>query len=138
MNARKKWLMKHPIQVKYLLIVILAMLAPTLLIGFCLYHLVFALLARQMVFPEAILSNLVPVVERVNGFLIFSLPLLALAILAIGLVVSHRFAGPIERMESELDRVLAGDRQRRIRMREDDDLKGVAHRINALLEQIGQ
>jgi len=128
--------MKHPIQAKYLLIVILAMLAPTLLIGFCFYNLVFNLLAEQLVFPEAIMGNLVPVIERVNSLLVFALPVMVLVILIIALFVSHRFAGPIERLESDLDRVLAGDTRHRVRVRRKDDLAGVARRINALLHTV--
>ena len=128
--------MKHPIQAKYLLIVILAMLAPTLLIGFCFYNLVFNLLAEQLVFPEAIMGNLVPVIEQVNNLLIFALPVLILVILCFALVISHRFAGPIERLESDLDKILAGDVRHRVRVRRKDDLSGVAKRINALLGEV--
>ena len=103
MRIRTQWTMKHPIQAKYLLIVIFAMLAPTIVIGFCFYNLVFNLLALQMVFPEAIMANLVPVIERVNMWLAISLPPLALVVLWVALVISHRFAGPIERLEKELE-----------------------------------
>ena|SRR3989338_3570426 len=133
MKVRAKWLMKHPIQVKYLSIVILAMLVPTLLIGFCLYNLIFNLLAKQMVFPEAIMANLVPVIDRVNAFLMFALPIAVLIILWFALVISHRFAGPIERLEGDLDQILAGDYTHRVRVRKRDDLMGVTKRINALL-----
>ena len=133
---RAKWFMRHPIQAKYLLLVLVAMLAPILLIGFCFYTLVFDLLARQMVFPEAIFSNLVPVVERVNTLLALTLPALALIILWFALVISHRFAGPIERLEADLDRILAGETKHRIRLRKNDDLKGVADRVNALVKRL--
>ncbi len=136
MKIRSRWLMKHPIQTKYLLIVILAMLAPTLLIGFCFYNLVFNLLAEQLVFPEAIMANLVPVIDRVNSLLVFALPVMVLVILFFALFISHRFAGPIERLESDLDRVLAGDPHHRVRVRRKDDLNGVAKRINVLLQMI--
>ena len=132
MRWRGKWFMKHPIQAKYLLLVLVAMLAPILLIGFCFYTLVFDLLARQMVFPEAIFGNLVPVIERINVLLGVTLPALSLLILWCALVISHRFAGPIERLEADLDRILAGETNHRIRLRKNDDLKGVADRINAL------
>ena len=131
---RSRWLMKHPIQAKYLLIVLLAMLAPTLLIGFCFYNLVFNLLAEQLVFPEAILGNLAPVIERVNNLLIFALPVVVLVVLFFALFISHRFAGPIERLESDLDQILAGNVHHKIRVRRKDDLGGVAKRINALLQ----
>ncbi len=135
MAARIKWFMKHPIQAKYLMVVLCAMLAPTLLLGFCFYTLIFDLMARQLVFPEAIFGNLVPVIERTNQMLILTLPAMILLILWWALVISHRFAGPIERLESDLDQILAGDRQHKVRLRKTDDLKGVADRINALLRR---
>ena len=133
MKVRTKWLVKHPIQVKYLLIVILAMLIPTLLIGLCLYNLIFNLLAKQMVFPEAIMANLAPVIERVNAFLMLTLPIATLIILWFAIVISHRFAGPIERLERDLDQILAGDYGHRVHVRKRDDLIGVTKRINMLL-----
>ena len=136
MRIRTKWFMKHPIQAKYLLVVILAMLAPTLLVGFCFYHLLFYLLARQMVFPEAIMANLVPVLDKVNMLLAVTLPIIAGTILYFAIVISHRFAGPIERLEKDLDRILQGDYQHKIYMRKRDDLKGVASRINHLVGKL--
>ena len=136
MKMRTKWFMKHPIQAKYLLIVILAMLAPTLMIGFCFYHLLFYLLAKQIAFPEAIMANLVPVLNKVNALLAVTLPIIALSILIFAVVISHRFAGPLERLERDLDRILEGDTQHKIYMRKKDDLKGVATRINALVARI--
>ena len=137
MAWRIKWFMRHPIQAKYLLLVLVAMLAPILLIGFCFYRLVFELLARQLVFPEAVYGNLVPVVDRVNNLLILTLPVLVFLILWCALMISHRFAGPIERIEADLDRMLVGDKQHRIRLRKNDDLKGVADRINTLARRLG-
>jgi HAMP domain-containing protein len=136
MAWRIKWFMRHPIQAKYLLLVLVAMLAPILLIGFCFYTLIFDLLARQLVFPEAIFSNLVPVIERINTLLALTLPALALVILWCALVISHRFAGPIERLEEDLDQMLAGHYHHKIRLRKKDDLKGVADRINTLVKRM--
>lgn len=136
MAWRSRWLMKHPIQVKYLILVLAAMAAPILLIGYCFYTLVFDLLARQLAFPEAIYANLVPVIDRINSLLALAVPALILVTLWCALVISHRFAGPIERLESDLDRILAGEVHHKIRLRKNDDLKGVAVRINALLRRL--
>lgn len=135
MNGRSRWFLKHPIQAKYLLIVLLAMLAPTLLMGFCLYHLVFRLLAQQISFPEAISANVVPVIERVNVILWIGMPILSVVMIFVALAISHRFAGPIERLESDLDDILSGQSSKRIRLRRQDDLGGVAERINQLLDR---
>lgn len=136
MKMRIPWIVKHPIQAKYLLIVILAMLAPTLLLGFCLYHVVFYLFANQLTFPEAIMANVAPVVQRVNSLLIVLLPVMAVFFLFLAVVISHRFGGPIERLERELDRILTGELDHHIHMRKNDDLKGVSTRINTLVERL--
>ncbi len=136
MALRIKWLMKHPIQAKYLLLVLLAMLAPMVLVGYCFYTLVFELMARQLVFPEAIFANLDPVIHRINHLMALTLPVLALIILWCALVISHRFAGPIERLETDLDRILSGEPRHRVHLRKNDDLKGVAERVNALARRL--
>jgi methyl-accepting chemotaxis protein len=136
MTVRINWLTKHPVQKKYLWIVVLSMLAPSAVIGFCLYQLVFHLLASQMAFPEAIAANIEPVIERVNFVLLVLMPVVAALIIAAALAVSHRFAGPIERLERDLDRILSGERDRRLQTRKNDDLSGVASRVNALLDQM--
>ena len=136
MGLRKRWLLRHPAQAKYLLLVLVAMLAPIVLVAFCFYTLVFDLMARQLVFPEAIFANLVPVIERINRLLALTLPVLSFVILWCALVISHRFAGPIERLESDLDQILAGNTRHRIRLRKNDDLKGVVERINALTRRL--
>ncbi|GEM_PF-947229 len=133
-QTRKRWFTGHQIQMRYLSIVIFAMVAPALVVGFCLYHLVFFLIARQMAFPEAVLANLVPVIGRVNMILVLALPPLALVIFALAVVISHRFSGPIERIERELDAIAAGDTGHRLRLREEDDWNGVAKRLNRILD----
>ncbi len=112
------------------------MLFPTLLVGYCLYHVVFSMLANQMAFPEAIAANLVPVIERVNGILAIALPALLLMLIWLGLLISHRFAGPVERMEADLDRILAGDLKHRVRVRKTDDLRAIAEKINDLVAKL--
>lgn len=138
-KSRRKWtswFRNHPLQTRYLTLVTVAMVVPAAVVGLCLYSLVISLLARQMAFPEAIQANLVPVIERVNFILLVTLPPLFIAVFAVALAISHRFAGPIERLESELDHVAQGNLNHRIRLREHDYLSGVALRVNLILETI--
>lgn len=134
--SRKKWFVKHPMQVKYLWMVAIAMLAPAAVVGFSFYHVMFRLMARQMAFPEAVASNIEPVVSRMNLFMAVTLPVVIAGIFLASLRLSHRFAGPLERLESELDRLLEGRNHAPIRVRENDDLAGVTRRINMLLQKL--
>ena len=65
--------------------------------------------------------------------MIVSLPLIFVTVLVWGFVISHRFAGPIERIERDLDEILAGEWGRVIQLRANDDLTGVADRINRII-----
>ncbi len=128
-------LTKHPLQSKYLVIVMLSMLLPTLVLASCLYFLVFSLLAEQFVLPEAIHSMLIPVFYRINLILVIALPVIFLVVFFFGLSISHRFAGPIERIERDLDAILSGRDKGLLRVRANDDLAGVIGRINRLIEK---
>ena len=137
MNLRRKLLVNHPLQIKYLSVIVAAMLVPTLVMGFCLYHMVFYLLANEMVFPEAIASNLVPVIDRVNAIMAVTLPLVVAVIFWMGLTLSHRIVGPISRIERELDKIIGGDFRHQIRLRKNDDLADIANKINSITAKLG-
>lgn len=132
---RPSWLTRHPIQSKYLFIVMMSMLGPTLALSACLYFLIFTLMAEQFALPEGIYIMLMPVFYKINLFMIIGLPVIFITVFIWGLVVSHRFAGPVERIERDLDEMLAGNREKRIRLRQKDDLTGIAERINQLMDR---
>lgn len=132
---RKRYWVGHPLQTKYLIFTLVVMLAPAALVTGCLYTLIFTLMEREMVFPEAVASNVMPVVSQVNQVLVISLPVCLVLGGVLAVRISHRLVGPVQRLEAELDRVLGGDSDQPIRMRATDDLRGVADRINRLLKR---
>lgn len=132
---RIRFLTRHPIQSKYLFIVMMSMLCPTLFLASCIYFLIFRLMAEQLALPEGIHAMLVPVFYRINLLLIIVIPAMMAAVFLWGLFVSHRFAGPIERIERQLDEALSGRSKGSIKLRAGDDLSGVAERINRLISR---
>lgn len=132
---RKRYWVGHPLQSKYLVFTLIVMLAPAALVTGCLYALIFTLMEREMVFPEAVASNIIPVIEQVNRVLLIALPVCVALGAVLAVRISHRLVGPVQRLESELDRILEGVSKEPIRMRATDDLRGVAERINRLLER---
>lgn len=134
--ARKKWWVKHPVQARFMAVVFAAMLAPVLIVGGGLYYLVFRLLAEQMAFPEAIAANLVPVLRQVNLWLFLTLPVILATVGWAAVIMTHRFAGPIERLQKELDHAMHGKLHGKIKVRHNDVLRGIVDRINLLLEKV--
>ncbi len=59
-----------------------------------------------------------------------------LVAIVIGIVATHRIAGPIYRIESDIDRALAGEKGVSIRLRRTDAFPGLARKVNQLLEHI--
>ena len=124
-------------QLRYLALLMTSMLVPLIFIGGCFYYLVFTIMAEQLGVPEYIAYNLVPVINKINIILLVGiLPIFALLMLW-GIILSHRFAGPLERLEKEIKRIAAeGDYAKRIKVRKHDDMKPIVNAINMLLEKV--
>lgn len=123
-----------PIQMKYLRSLLAAMVLPAALLGGCLYYLITTIMAKELIFTEAIDLVLKPALASINWTLAVGLPVVAVILFAWGVKLSHRFAGPIERVERELEAIKKGDVSRRIKVRENDDLKPMAERLNKILD----
>lgn len=135
LNKRKAKFIGTALQNKTLILVFAAAVIPAAIIVVCLYYLIFNMLAWQIGIPEAIAYNLVPVARKVNLILLIALPIVLFIIWFIALELSHRIAGPLYRLEKELDERIEGKKKGPIRLREKDELKLLADKINKLISR---
>jgi hypothetical protein len=134
---RKQIFTNKRVQLKYLVLLIVSMAVPLLFAVGCLYYLIFTLVAEQLGIPESIAINLFPVVKKINAMLAVGLPPLFLLLIWWGAVLSHRFAGPLGRIEKELHKIAhSHDFSHKINLRKHDDIKPVTDAINKLLDSI--
>ena len=133
---RKLQLIKYAVGSRYFRLLLISIVLPTLLLGACLYYLIFMVLAEDLGIPEAIAAHLLPVIHKINGLLLFGLPLIILLIAGWGLIIFTGLVGPINRVKKELDGIIKGDYSERIKIRKGDDLKPIADGINTLLDKI--
>ncbi|MDD5428570.1 MAG: hypothetical protein PHI58_04965 [Candidatus Omnitrophica bacterium] len=134
---RTKYLTGSRIQMHYLALLMISIIAPLVFSVACLYYLVFKIMAEQLGIPEYIALNLFPVIHKINMVLLIGMPPLFLILIVWGVVLSHRFAGPIERLEKELKRIAhSKDYKIRLRVRKGDDIKPVADAVNELLNSV--
>ena len=127
---------KHKLQLRYLTLIIIAMTVPALIVGSCLYYFIFTIMAEQLGIPEAIAINLMPVLKKINFMLIAGLVPLFILLFLWGLRLSHRFSGPLERIEKDLDKILEGDTSIRFKVREKDDIRNIVDKLNKLIEKL--
>ena len=78
--------------------------------------------------PELLLSILPPLL--VNDLAIMVL------VIIVGIFTTHRIAGPIYRMESDIERTLSGEQGVRVRLRTGDAFPDLAEKVNQLIERI--
>jgi len=112
------------------------MVIPTVVVGGCLYYLVLTVMADQIVLPDIIARDLLPVIERINYILVISLPIVFVCLLTWAVVLSYRFVGPLERLEEDLQKIDEGDYSVRLEIDQDHDLAPIAGVINDLVHQL--
>jgi methyl-accepting chemotaxis protein len=134
-HRRRRYFIKSGLQMRYLRLVLLAIILPTFLFALCLYYLIFYLMAEQLGIPESIAYNIIPVLNKINIILLIGLPVISILLLFWGLVISHRIAGPVYRLEQDLKKIAEGDFSLRIKLRKKDELVSIAEGINKVLDK---
>lgn len=132
-NKRKRKYLGTRFQKKLLFLVFASAVIPAIIVALCMYYLIFNMLAWQMVIPESIINNLMPVLRKVNLILLISGPIIMFIIWLVALELSHRIAGPLYRMEKDLDERLAGLAKGPIKLRPKDEFKILVEKINKLI-----
>ena len=116
-----------------LILLFCAAVIPAVVVGVCLYYLIFHYLSWQIGIPEAIAYNVIPVAQKVSMVIFTALPVLLIILWFVSLELSHRFAGPLDRLERELDARIKGQKEGPIRVRQGDELFSLVERINGLI-----
>ena len=122
---------------RILFLIIVSIILPLVLVGGCLYYLIFTIMAEQLGIPESIAYNLFPVINKINIILMIALPPIFLLLILWGVFLSHKFVGPLDRLESEIEAMVRKkDFSGRLKVRRGDDVEGVVRSINRLLEKV--
>jgi len=135
-NRRKIFLIANRMHKKLMFIVFVAAIVPTLIMGFALYSLIFNITAWQIGFPEAVISILLPAVQRVNLILLCTLPITLLLILSWAMIISHNILGPFERLSSDIEKRVTGEKSGHIGIRTKDAMFDFVEKINRLIDKI--
>jgi len=133
---RLRFITNHPLQRKYLILILFSTLLPLFLVAGCLYYLIFQVMAEQLAIPESIAYNLIPVLHKINFLLLIGLPPIVILLFIWGVVLTHRLIGPLNRLENDLKQISEGDYSVRLKMRKDDDLRPIADTINKIIHKL--
>jgi methyl-accepting chemotaxis protein len=77
-------------------------------------------------------------VARVLPFLLLNDLCIMVVMIVVGIVATHRIAGPVYRMQQDISRALAGEEGVVVKLRRRDAFGGLATQVNELLERLAK
>lgn len=130
---RSHYLVATKFQLKYVGIILGLMFLTAILCSYVVYYTMMVLLGEKLanVYPQ---GRLIAIVNTVNWRIFLSIFLITPLVAMIGIVLSHRIAGPIYRMEKYLGDLAKGNLANRITLRKKDELATLATMINYVVE----
>lgn len=130
-KMRTNYIVKGRLQGKYIFITLLIMVIASVLTGTVIWKTGMPLVQEplQKVYPQ---YRLVPILSAIKKSVISSLAAISPLIIIISIFLSHKIAGPIYRLETDIEEISKGNLKKRVRLRKGDELKTIANHINNL------
>jgi len=130
---RTNYLVAKKFQLKFVGLILIFMFCVAFFTALTIYYQIWMLLGEKLanVYPQ---GRLVEILKQANWGLFLRILLISPLVIILGIVLSHRIAGPIYRIRDIMDRVAAGEYNLRIFLRKTDELKDMAESINKVVE----
>lgn len=135
-ECRSCFCIANRFQRKILTLVFFSTVIPMIISVVCLYYLIFNVIAGEMGIPEAIGYTLIPAARKTALIAIIGFLISVFLIWIWALRVSHKLAGPLERLCRDLDERVTGKKKGYIFFRKSDYLGILVGRINSLLDKL--
>jgi hypothetical protein len=132
-HPRKRKLIKTELQLRLVAVFVLLSVCSVLL-QVILFNRSVAELSRQMVVERHVLLDALPTLFVEN--LLLTSAVLVPVTFFVGVLATHRIAGPIHRFERYLASIVAGEEPGECRIREGDELQGLCNLINAAVTSL--
>lgn len=128
---RRIIVIKRVLQMKYVTLVFLSVLLTVTVVSLDIYYVIGKVFVKEL--RETDLSALF---RNASGLLAVHLAVLLLAVIIISVFVSHKFAGPVFRLERIAESVGKGDLTVRASFREGDELFETAECMNRMIDSL--
>ncbi len=132
---RRTFLIKRGLQFRYIGVIFAIALLASIVSGYTVFITGWTLLGEKLanVYPQ---GRLIQVFRVANLALVKNLLFVSPLIFVLGLLFSHKIAGPLYRIEKSIYDISKGNLSLRVRLREGDDLRGLADIINNMTENL--
>jgi len=134
--TRKHFLIARKFQLKYALLIVAFMFFIATFTSASVYYTSLTIMGDKLeaVYPQ---GRLVAIINEVNMQLIKQMLLFVPIVTMLAVLLSHKVAGPVYRMEQYLGEVAKGDFSSLLKLRRGDELKNLAEAINRMTKGLG-
>ncbi len=134
---RRKYIIQKGLQFRYIGLVFALAFIASVVTGWTVFATGWHFLGEKLasVYPQ---GRLVYVLRATNMALIRNLLLISPLIFILGLLFSHRIAGPVYRISKTLEEITKGNLGLKIKLREGDELVDLADTINNLTDNFNK
>ncbi|MDD3000372.1 MAG: HAMP domain-containing protein [Candidatus Riflebacteria bacterium] len=132
-HRRRTYLIKTGLQLRYMGIIISTMLMVAFGVGWITYDTSWSQIANT---PDLTLDKLSVIFDSVNNLLLRWIGIFVLVIAALSILVSHKIAGPVYRLEETTKMIASGDLTHRIHLRQGDELRDLQDAFNKMSESL--
>lgn len=133
--VRKHLLVQRSLQFKYIALVLFTILAICAIMFLTVYFTHWSLLTEKLATAQS-RTALESVFGTLRVILLFELPLLLFIAAVASVVVSHKVAGPVYRLQKVAYEVARGDLTHNVYLRKDDELKNLSAAFNSVIENM--
>ena len=132
---RRTFLVKKGLQFRYIGLVLAVLVLTSVVTGYTVFATCWTIFGEKLanVYPQ---GRLVYVLRNVNMALVRNLLFISPIIFIIGLLSSHKIAGPLYRIEKAIDDISKGSIGLKIKLRRGDELKDLADVVNILTDNL--
>lgn len=125
---RKIILIKRTLQTKYVILVLSSVLLTVTIVALDFYYVFGKLFVKE--FGD---MNLAPIFKNATILLAAHLSVYLLVVVILSIFISHKFAGPVFRLEKVSEAIAKGDLTARIVLRQGDELFETAEQMNHMI-----
>lgn len=128
---RRQYIIAPKFQLKYVGLILALVFFTALLCSYFVYYTVMLVLGDKLanIYPQ---GRLVSIVNMVNFRILLSMLFLIPLVFILGILASHKIAGPIYRIEKFLNAMASGELLEKLTLRRKDELVSLANGINVV------
>lgn len=131
MNLRWRYIVKPSLQIRFALFVFLSMSVVVFFVGWNAYYTLGSRFLSEMKDPQA-----VELFSRMNVLFWQRAALYTALLVAVAVLVSHKFAGPLYSIERAVDEWRAGRLRARLNLRQRDELRDLEEKLNDMAQAL--